>query len=286
MDDTSEFFTDDELAKGPLESLGWRLDWVSWRDTSARWDDYDRVVIRTPWDYQDEPQAFLDTLTAIDRSSAELHNPLSLVRWNLDKRYLLELASRGAPVIPTRLLDGIRAVPWPGLFEQMQSDHLVLKPLVGANADDVLPIRPDDRNDAMALFSDRPCLVQPFVDSVVVEGEFSLIYFRGQFSHCLLKSPASGDFRVQEEHGASLQPIHPDASLLGRANEIVETLALVPLYLRVDLVRGPAEDCWWLMELELIEPSLYLRLDPEAPGRFAAAIANPGNVTAMAAVLK
>ena len=115
-------------------------------------------------------------------------------------------------------------------------------------------------------------MAQPFVTAVASEGEYSLFYFNGDLSHAIVKTPKAEDFRVQEEHGGQIIAVAAASDLRGAAERVLDTLAGPLLYARVDLVRNPSGDGFWLMELELIEPSLYLRMDPEAARRFATAL--------------
>ena len=121
-------------------------------------------------------------------------------------------------------------------------------------------------------YADTPFMMQPFVPSIVTEGEFSLTFFNGEFSHAILKTPKAHDFRVQEEHGGILQCVHPEPDLQGVGDMVMRALGDMPLYARADFVRAPQGQGFWLMELELIEPSLYFRLDEQAPHRFAHAL--------------
>jgi hypothetical protein len=124
-----------------------------------------------------------------------------------------------------------------------------------------------------AAFAGREVMAQPFLRSIVEEGEYSLFYFGGGLSHAVLKSPKEADFRVQEEHGGLIEPIGPPGFLAELGQRIVESLPVPPLYARVDLARLDSGG-YALMELELIEPSLYFRTDPESPRRFARAFDN------------
>ena len=120
------------------------------------------------------------------------------------------------------------------------------------------------------VFRKRPFVIQPFVASIVADGEFSLFYFNREFSHAIQKVPKPGDFRVQEEHGATITAVNPDADLLAAGERVMALVEPMPAYARADFVR--AEDGrYMVMELELIEPSMYLRIDPQAPERFAQA---------------
>lgn len=264
------FVTYDRLLVEPLARRGWTVDEVPWR-AAADWDAYEVVVIRSPWDYQRDPDAFLAVLETIDRSKARLENPLDLVRWNLRKTYLRDLDARGLPIVPTRWLDRLAPADLPTLFDGL-GDEIVVKPVVGANADDTFRLRSDSRPDeALATFAERPCMVQPFVRAVVDEGEFSLFHFGGAYSHAILKAPAAGDFRVQEEHGGRIRAVAPEPALRALADGAVDSLGLAPLYARTDFVRLGSG--FALMEVELIEPSLYFSYDPASPERFAEAFA-------------
>jgi hypothetical protein len=122
-----------------------------------------------------------------------------------------------------------------------------------------------------AFYAERALMAQPFLSAIIAEGEFSIFYFNGQHSHTILKTPKPADFRVQEEHGGTIRAVQADRTLLAAGDTALRALGATPLYARADFVRSNDDDGFWLMELELIEPSLYLRTDPRAPGRFARA---------------
>lgn len=267
------FVTYDADVVVPLATLGWGVDFVPWR-ADTNWATYDAVVIRSPWDYQAAPDAFLDVLGAIDASPARLENPLGVVRWNLRKTYLRDLDAAGVRTVPTLWERGL---PPPRLAALLDDwGEVVVKPVVGANADDTFRLRPGDARrqaEATATFVGREAMAQPFVPAVVDEGEFSVFAFGGAVSHAILKTPAVGDFRVQEEHGGRIRAVAPEPALLRLADA---ALAAVPhpeplLYARVDAVRMP-DGGFALMELELIEPSLYFPYAPGSAGRFARAL--------------
>lgn len=275
MDDMSDFVTDADLAVPPMNALGWDVCMLPWRMRDPDWDGFELVYICTPWDYPDDVAGFLNVLEDIDRSRAALVNGLDLVRWNLEKTYLRELEARGAAIVPSL---------WYGRFDEFEPDEafaahgrdsLVAKPVIGVNAVDTFVIQrqldPQVLGRLASAFEDRPFFVQPFVESVRTEGEFSLFFLGGRYSHAILKSPKSGDFRTQEEHGAEILAVDPPAGLVATALAIVRMIRPEPVYVRADFVRG-ADDGFLLMELELIEPSLYLRMHDEAPARFAAAL--------------
>lgn len=275
MEQPEAFVIYDHLAADALSQLGWEVIDVPWTLQRVDWSDFDVVIIRSPWDYQHSPEQFMGTLAAIEASSARLLNPLSICRWNMSKTYLRDLEDRGVPIVPSAWPQQLNDEIAQSLFEELASDRIVVKPIVGANASDTFPLhrhrRDENWQQAMVSFRDRPLIAQPFVDSVVEVGEYSLFYFDGCFSHAILKSPCEGDFRVQEEHGGQISSVLVQEDLQQVGQRAIEAIGETLLYARVDLVR--LEDhCPALMELELIEPSLYFSFDDDSSARFAAAV--------------
>ena len=270
MDDISGFVSDASMSFAAMRERSWQPEFVPWRG-GVDWNEFAAVYICTPWDYQDDAAAFLDVLATIDRSPAVLVNPLSLVHWNLDKRYLRELADGGAPVVPALWRQRFAATDVADFHDRLGSDRIVFKPQVGANSDHVHVLdRGGETARIAASFAERPFFVQAFLPAVQTEGEWSLFYFGGEFSHAIRKLPRAGDFRSQEEHGAEIIPASAPAALVETGMAVLQRVQPAPVYARADFLRGP--DGFLLMELELIEPSLYFRCDPQSPARFAAAI--------------
>jgi glutathione synthase/RimK-type ligase-like ATP-grasp enzyme len=274
LDDPTGWVMDDDLTRPFLQALGWEVDTVSWRAPATTWHAYDAVVIRSTWDYHEHTAAFLGALETIERSGTPLHNPLALVRWNARKTYLRELAARGVPVVPTVWRERLRAGELARVVAATNASEVVIKPVVSASAKGAFRL---DRATATeraaeieAYYADRALLAQPFLPAVVDEGEFSLIYFNGQHSHTILKTPKAGDFRVQEEHGGDIRAVPTEPALHDAGDRVLAALGEAPLYARADFVR--TDDGFALMELELIEPSLYFRTDPDSPKRFARAL--------------
>lgn len=274
--DPTGYVIDDALAHDPLRALGWEVEWVPWDRPGVDWRRYQMVVIRSTWDYQDAPERFLEVLDIIERSGTPLENTLALVRWNLRKSYLRELAGRGVPVPPTLWRDRLDAGGLARLFEAVGSDQIVLKPVVSANAQGAFRLHRRDAaawaSDVERYYADRPLMAQPMVHSVIDPGEYSLFYFDGEYSHAVLKTPKAGDFRVQEEHGGIITAVTPEDALRTAGDLTLAATPGDPLYARADFVRANGHGGWWLMELEVIEPALYLRMDRDAPARFARAL--------------
>jgi glutathione synthase/RimK-type ligase-like ATP-grasp enzyme len=265
------YFCDDELLAEPLQRVGLAPEWVAW-DRPADWDRFEFVVLRSTWDYHVRPAEFLAVLESIERSRARLENPLSLVRWNLHKGYLAELQDGGVAVVPTRVCRGLEAAALERAFEELETEEIVVKPAIGANAMDTSRLRREDLSGGLARLAPSPrqeeYLIQPFRARILDEGELSLVYLGGAFSHAVRKTPRAQDFRVQEEHGGRLEAVRAGDEAREAGARAMEVLPQQPLYARVDLVRDD-RGRWELMELELIEPSLYLRQDPGAAARFA-----------------
>lgn len=274
MDRLEGFFVYDALTHEPLAARGIEVETIPWRRPDVDWDRFDAVVIRSTWDYQDDPEAFLASLRRIDASGAELFNPLEVVRWNLDKHYLRDLREAGVAVVDTRFVSSPGEADLDEAFERFATDEVVVKPTVSANADHTYRLRAVDgpgRRIALEALRGREAMVQPFLPAILTEGEFSVFYFDGSYSHSILKTPAAGDFRVQEEHGGRLAAVEPEPALRAAADRARAALPDDLLYSRVDFVR--TEGGFVLMEAELIEPSLYFELDERAAERFAAALA-------------
>lgn len=277
MDSLADFEAYDDLIDQPMLALGWQTEVVSWRNSSVNWSDYEVVVIRSPWDYQDDMESFMKVLTNIEQSSARLENSLNVVQWNINKIYLTHLEADDVTIVPTLWPDTFNADDLAEYFTHFSTEQIVLKPRVSANADNTFWLTQDNYQsktaELSAAFASRELMVQPFKADICQEGEFSLFYFNGEFSHAILKTPAKGDFRVQEEHGGGLLSVTPEPALEAAANKTMQAISKLHgdlLYARIDFVRH--QDTFALMEAELIEPSLYFNMDAASPQRFADAL--------------
>ncbi len=270
MDSLEDFFSYDQMLFEPLKTVGWLAEEVSWRKPDVDWNNYDAVVIRTTWDYQDDVEGFMACLQRIEASSAQLQNSLKIVEWNISKSYLKDLQNQGINIVPTLWFDSFSLSEIRAGFDYFNSPQLVIKPLISANADHTYRLTPESlvqqADDLKAIFASREFMLQPFLNGIVDEGEYSLFYFAGHYSHSILKQPESGDFRVQEEHGGRLSSIQPCEDMLTTARHSLAALPEDVLYARIDLVRHKKE--FVVIEIELIEPSLYFNMDSDSPQRF------------------
>jgi glutathione synthase/RimK-type ligase-like ATP-grasp enzyme len=264
---------DDRLLLKPLAERGIDPEPAIWDDPERDWASFDAVVIRSCWDYHLKHEAFLRRIGLFEQAKTPLWNSAALVRWNANKSYLRDLDARGVPIVPTFWPEAGEEVRLREKLHELGWAKAVFKPHVSATAHRTHLIATDDADSVQELFDELRrgpgVMVQKFMDSIVSEGEWSLIFFGGQFSHAVLKTAKAGDFRVQSDFGGSEQPADPPAHVLQTATRIVQTVEPT-LYARVDGVVDDGE--FRLMELELIEPALFLSSHPEAPARFAEGI--------------
>ncbi len=274
MDNPSGFAIYDYFLHAPLNQFGWHYHTLSWRSKDYDWNYFDAVIIRSTWDYQDHQSEFLEVLNSIDQSSAILLNSLNTVKWNINKFYLYELAQNQMTIVPTLWPDCFSEAELITAFNFFKTERLIIKPRISANADNTFILTKIDvesnKYDLQKIFQKRQFMLQPFIQNVITEGEYSLFYFGGEFSHAILKKPKQGDFRVQEEYGGRLQKITPEKKLLQTGAQLNEYFGNSLLYARFDLVRD--KNNIYIMEVELIEPSLYFNLDSLAANRFVAAL--------------
>ncbi|GAA2823105.1 hypothetical protein [Kribbella solani] len=241
-----------------------------WTDPSVTWSAYDAVLLRTVWDYFLRYAEFTEWLALLDKSGVPVLNDTEQVRWNSDKQYLLELREKGVAIVPSQVAAGacLREV-----VAGLTGQEIVIKPTVSGNA--LHTVRAlagsPELDQALAELPDLVYLVQPFLPEIQSAGEWSLLFFDGEFSHAVVKRPAAGDYRVQESYGGQVIPTDPPADVLATAQAALSASGPTPLYARVDgvVVNGR----FLLMEIELIEPYLFLPQSPTAATHLATALA-------------
>lgn len=264
---------DDRLLVPALAGRGAAVEAVVWDDPAADWERFDRLVLRSVWDYHLRPAEFDAWLADRESGGAPMWNPPALVRWNAHKAYLRRLAERGVATLDTEWLARGSAASLGAVMDARGWSDVVVKPAVSASAYRTFRVarRAADAQQAGldAILSDGDALVQPFAPEIA-DGEWSLLFFGGAFSHAVRKRPAAADFRVQEELGGRAENEVPDAGVVAQAAGALAAAPGRTAYARVDgIVRGGA---FVLMELELVEPVLYLARHPEAAARLAAAV--------------
>lgn len=258
-----------------LSGTGAELFDQPWSQTVTR--NYDLILPLVAWGYHNDPDGFRAAM--LNLSGRNVLNPPEIVAWNVDKRYLRDLAEAGVRIIPTQFVEHLTQAA----IDQARADFgdtLVLKPVVSAGAKNTVVWSSERRLDPQQSDVEGrrstppigPAMIQPFMPSIQSEGEWSLLYFNGQFSHAVLKTPKSGDFRSQPDYDAHLRALTPPAGATALAEAALDYFGRDRLlYARADMVRD-AQGRFCLMELELIEPDLYLTYDLEASLRFSDAI--------------
>jgi glutathione synthase/RimK-type ligase-like ATP-grasp enzyme len=268
-----ELSDDDRPLLAELWGLGIKAEPAVWDDASVDWKSYDAVVIRSTWDYHLSPASFSAWLARLEALGVPLWNPAPVVRANADKSYLRELEARGVSVVPTLWIEQGKPAVLDALLASRGWADAVVKPVISGGAFRTSRVKRGGDAGQAALddvLAHSAAMVQPFLPEIAAEGEWSFIFLGGEFSHAVLKTPRAGDFRVQEDHGGRTERREPPPGLLTQAREAAIAGPTPWLYARVDGVRRGDELV--VIELELIEPSLYLRHSPTAARKLADAI--------------
>ena len=259
-----ELTDDDRLLIPTLRRRGVEATPVVW-DAPVDWTLFDRVILRSCWDYHLRTTEFLEWIEELDRLSVPLQNSASLVRWNTDKRYLLELQSAGMRIPLTVWIDDHEDANVHAILDAQGWDSAVAKPTVSASAHLLKRVFKGEP----VVRVKGPAMIQEFMPEILAPGELSLVFIAGEFSHSVVKLPTPGEFRVQSQFGGTARTVQPSPETIATANRIVEVLPDRPLYARVDGIQCNAG--FVLMEVEVIEPVLFLALG-NAVERFADAI--------------
>ncbi|MEU5432193.1 hypothetical protein AB0G73_02320 [Streptomyces sp. NPDC020719] len=272
-----EYDVDLPLIVDALRADGMAAQAVTWDAEHGDWGRFDLAVIRSTWDYAERHDEYLTWVDTASRAT-RLWNPAPVVHWNSDKRYLVELARRGVPVVPTRFLPPGEAL---GAEAFDQADGVVVKPAVSAGARDTARYEPGRHTDAlgharMLLDQGRAVLVQPYLP-LVEEGERALVFLAGAFSHAIRKGPVLTEAGVIDNARVPHPGVAPYEPTQAELRAARAALAAVPapgdlLFARVDLALGENRQPV-VMELELIEPNLFLDTDPRGLERFVEAVA-------------
>lgn len=245
-----------------------------WTDKKVAWASYHVILLKSPWDYHEKYEAFCRWLDKVKGLGIRLLNPHHIVKWNSDKHYLQKIAKAGLKVIPSAIIERGELPLLSSFFYQFGTDKLIIKPCVSAGARDTFIVTPQNLAEQQLLVTQlakaEAFIVQPFIKEIEAEGEWSFIFLNGRFSHSVLKKPKRGDFRVQPYHGGTTDAAVAEDRHVQSASAYVEQFAKGCLYARVDgiLINNELH----LMELELIEPYLFLNAHPEGYQRYTDAL--------------
>jgi glutathione synthase/RimK-type ligase-like ATP-grasp enzyme len=260
-DSLSGYVIDEHFLVEALTQEGHSVSTLSW-SADTDWKQFDCAVIRTTWDYTQRSQEFCEKLKLIS-DQTKLYNSLDTIKWNIHKSYLGTLEKKGVVIVPTLFFKHDEKIVIP---KDWSAEKIVIKPAISAGAYQTYVV---DRDQILAELTPGDWLCQPFLPQIK-EGEISLIYFHKVFSHAVIKIPKAGDFRVQQEFGGDITAYTPSKELLKLGDQIMKCIDEDLLYGRVDVVS--LDDHYALMELELIEPSMFFRTNPIAAKNFAKAI--------------
>ncbi len=269
--------SDDLLAIPLLKKYGHSVSPLIWEHSSKEnLKGIEALIFRSCWNYHRNFLLFRKWLEDLKAIKIPIFNSLEIMKWNLNKKHILELAPDIN--IPKsshfKIKKSLTQLELQSLFESSGSHKLVIKPAVSLNGHDTFLFDRDELPKALTktneLLIDREVLVQEFIPEIQTQGEVSLVYFNHQFSHAVRKIPAAGEFRVHSEYGGKRIAIEASHEARNYAERLLKHLKEQTLFARIDLVEaktGPV-----LIELEVTDPMLYLASDSAAPERFARAI--------------
>lgn len=257
----------DTLFAAALEHRGARVVAAPWNGDFTPFAAADITVVRSTWDYPENVAPFEIWLQRMAKARGKTFNSLDLMRWNLPKTYLIDLADRGAPM-PKSLIVNRDADAIANAMDRLNLTEAVVKPIYGGTSRGLSIVRRGDSAglDAAVSILQHKAMVQPVIAEIAA-GETSIVFFAGEYSHAVLKRPVAGDIRSQPEFGARVTAMTPPGWAIEEAQKILALMPEPALYARVDVVL--LDGRLWLMEVEVIEPDLFLTHDEGAAGRFA-----------------
>lgn len=268
---------DDQLAIEPLQKNGYQVKPLVWDHSAEKMEQFDALIFRSCWNYHQKFETFVNWLQKVKDSQIPVFNPIDISKWNLNKKYLLELAQKGV-LIPKTLWftkgTSFKSADVSSKLENLTGDQIVIRPATSLSGYDTYLVSRSDNEKIEKIWqsmpSDRDIIVQEYIPEITTEGETSLMFFNGEFSHAIRKTPAPNEFRIHAEHGGKRFAVKPSLELISEAKEILAAIENPLLFARVDVIHRPQGAV--LIELEIIDPMLFLGYSEGAPERFARAI--------------
>ncbi len=247
---------DDQLLMAALQEHGVEAESIDWRVNNVDWTAYDAVMVYSVWDYYEDRPQFINLLKKIESLNIPLYNPSFIIEWNSHKTYLQDLEKMGLKTLESVYISGQELSKLESIMEEKGWDDCVIKPQVSTSAHHTFRLNRSNLSTIQNNLEkfNEDWILQPFAPEIVLEGEWSFVFFDKEYLHCTLKKPAPGHFLVQTGKKILIQP--PEW-MIQEAQRIVDTLNLPALQTRVDLIRRGDEII--IMEIEMVEPSLYLR---------------------------
>lgn len=280
-------FKDDQLTLPFFKNINFDIFPLVWTDINLSTEsialkmlqEFDAIIIRSPWDYHKYFTEFLSFLKFCDKNKIKVFNPINVLLWNLDKHYLDEFELNQIPTIPTVWTNPHSSISIiQSLIEKYET--IIFKPSISAGSANTFKLDKNNFSKNISIISEvmtqKKCMLQPYLNEIETEGELSLIYFEGKFSHAIVKKPKKGDFRTQDKFGGSIQTIVPSNSILAISNKTIHFIQnkfnTTLLYARIDLVKWKKN--WVIIEAEVVEPQLYFQYDESSLKRFVQAVSN------------
>lgn len=271
---------DDELLIHALAAKNINATRVDWADPAVKWNTFDAAVFRTTWDYYTNAEKFMNWLQEREKEGLRLINKPGIIRWNLDKHYLNDLQKSGIPIVPSVFIGRKDPLALGTVLTNNNWDEAVVKPCISGGAWHTYRFNKSSVISTEKLLQPiagtHDLLVQPFMEHILAGGEDTLMVFDGTCTHAVRKKAKSGDFRVQDDWGGTVESCEPEPEQIKLAEDAfqaVSKLYSTPCYGRADMVKN-AEGQWVIMELELFEPELWIRHFPDSATSFAHAIAS------------
>ncbi|MCF7802991.1 MAG: hypothetical protein K9N46_10825 [Candidatus Marinimicrobia bacterium] len=258
--------TDDALVLQSLRQNGVDAELVVWDNAVIKWDQFNVVILRSVWDYTRKHTQFIQWINEVATRTILL-NSAETVLWNLNKRYMHDLEFNGIPVVQTAYTADYEPESVEEIIVENGWSDVVLKPSISAGGYHALLLKNPSSSDISSALNQLPdtgeCMIQPLQEAILNEGEYSAVYINGKVSHLIRKFAKEGEFRVQPQHGGGEELLPVTREVRRFAEEIIGAIDPEPLYARIDYIRS-ADGNQKLMELELIEPNLFLRYSEEA----------------------
>ncbi len=266
-----EWKFDDKLLIDALKAEQIEAKSVVWDNPNNDWSAFDAVIVFSTWDYceGDNLADFLETIHSIEKKGVPVYNNFDTIKWNSSKKYLNELAKKGVPIIESAYITAADLENLPNILLEKEWNSYIIKPVVGCGGHNTLRFNRSTINKIQEHFKnfERELIVQPFMQEIITEGEWSFVFFDNEFVHCVLNKPAQSNFLVQVINGGSVNPIVPPEWMIQEAKKILQMTGKEHLHARVDLIRK--ENSVVVMEIEMIEPWLYLCYFPGSEKKMA-----------------
>lgn len=266
-----QMIEDDKYLIEELAKRGYSSVRVDWSRPGVDWSRFKALVVRTTWDYYERFEEFSEWFNRV-KSEAVFINPPDALEWNMHKRYLPELEGKGIPIVPVRMIDKGSGEKVPDLLKETGWNEAVIKPAVSGGARLTYRVNADKAEEIDAklrpYLDTEDFLIQPFMKQIQTTGEDTLMVFNGRYTHAIRKKAKAGDFRVQDDHGGTFETYEPSEAQIKLALDAMKASGYNLTYGRVDMVKDDAGTDL-IMELEIVEPELWIRLHPESAAVFA-----------------